>query len=499
MWNFGEMVDPESASKLWVRKRINKAPDPRFKPDVSDLPDPILGCPEAALPANHIARAVKAELAEMDFSTLEARYSSQGQHGYHPRHVLGALLYGSIIGIHHSTKLAAALRTDLAARLVAGGHAISEGRLRAFKRENLELYEAVQRRLLGVAHERGLLATDQLAVDSVRLRAHASMSAVKTLKRSRTRLAELSAIDVTRLGEEERRAHDEKVEKHRATIHLCEEQQRTNIVETSPSAGLMKFPSGASAPGHRATVVAAGVKQRFIVDVLVDSASNDFGKLGPAILRARHALESVGVRLDQPMQVAGDAGYFCAADLAFAAKNRNLVDVLIAEGRSKTRDAADGAKLFDVDDFTRNEADQLVCPAQKPMNGPLKDGDRERWEGLGCESCGLKSQCTRGAKRTVTIDIGYHEVRDAMRVRMAQPGAKERYNQRIATVEPVFAAIEDEMGFRRVTSRHGPSVRAEVMLKVIAYNLKRLIAAKPMRPTCMQIDDERLSSSEDDV
>lgn len=493
------MVDPESASKRPVRKRVNKAPDPRFKPDISDLLDPILGCPGAALPANHIARAVKAHLAEIDFSTVEARYSSQGQNGYHPRHVLGALLYGSIIGTHHSTKLAAALRTDLAARLVAGGHAISEGRLRAFKRENLELYQAVQKRLLGLAHERGLLATDQLAVDSVRLRAHASLAAVKTLKRSRARLAELSRIEVTTLGEEERRDHEAKVEKHRATIQLCEEQHRTNIVETSPSAALMKFPSGASAPGHRATVVAAGVKHRFIVDVLVDSASNDFGKLGPAILRARQALESVGVPLDKLMQVAGDAGYSCAADLAFAAKNRSWIDVLIAEGRSNARDGADGAKLFSVDDFTRNEAGQLVCPAQKPMNGPLKDGDRERWEGIGCENCGLKTQCTRGARRTVTIDVEYHELRDAMRERMAQPGAKERYNQRIATVEPVFAAIEDEMGFRRVTSRHGPSVQAEVMLKVIAYNLKRLIAAKPVRPVTMQIDEERLSPSEDDV
>src|SRR4051794_22113104 len=130
MWNLRRMVDPEPAPKRPVRKRLNKAPDPRFRPDVSDLLDPILGCPEAALSANHIARAVKAELAEMDFAAVEAKYSSQGQHGYHPRHVLGALIYGSLVGIHHSTKLAGALRTDLAARLVAGGHAISEGRLR---------------------------------------------------------------------------------------------------------------------------------------------------------------------------------------------------------------------------------------------------------------------------------------------------------------------------------------------------------------------------------
>src|SRR5512140_3098216 len=107
------------------KKRLNKAPDPRFKPDISEQFDLALGCPSVLLPADHLARRLKRELASFDVSALVKKYSSQGRHGYHPLHMLGALVYGTLIGIHESTKLARALKTDFALRFVAGGHCIS--------------------------------------------------------------------------------------------------------------------------------------------------------------------------------------------------------------------------------------------------------------------------------------------------------------------------------------------------------------------------------------
>jgi transposase len=490
------MSSSSDAGELIEKGARNKDPEPRFKVDMSNMLDPVLGCPEQAIPASHLSRAVKTFLSGLDFSAIESKYSSQGRHGYHPRHVLGALLYGSLIGVHTSTRLAETLRWDLGARLVAGGHAISAGPLRAFKRTNGGFFRGLQKQLLHIANERGLLALDQLAVDSVRLRADASVKAVRTLKRSKQRLRELGEVDTSKLAEEDLEAHVAKVKKHSDAIEFCQEQQRPNYVTTSPGAGLMKFPDGAAGPGHRATVVAAGVKERFIVDVFVDSASNDLGKLGPAIVRARRELENAGVALDKPMQVAGDAGYFSVADLGFASKNKAWVDILIAEYSSSRRSKEDGEKLFDVDAFQRNAEGKMVCPAQRPMHGPGRDGERERWTGNDCANCGLKARCTNGAQRTLTIDTAFHELRDAMRERMQQPGAQQRYAQRIATVEPVFSELEHGMGFRRVTSRNEPSVQAEILLKVLAYNVKRLILATKARVVSMLIDDTRLPQPE---
>jgi hypothetical protein len=326
-----------------------------------------------------------------------------------------------------------------------------------------------------------LLDPRALAVDSVRFRADASTKAVRTKKRSLERLAELSRVDLVSLDEETRLEHLQKIERHRQVVALCEEQQRTNVVLTSPGAGLMKFPNGGSGPGHRATVVGCGVKERLIIDVLVDSDATDFGKLAPAVVRARQALTEAGVVLDKGMQIAGDAGYFSVEDLAFAAENRHWVDVLINEGQRGRRKSEDDEPLFGHDAFVRRDDGVMVCPAERTMLGPYADHGRERWNGRDCGTCGLRPKCTRGKQRALVIDREYQRLRDAMRERMALPGAEQRYNQRIATIEPVFSELENVMGFRRVSSRKASAVEAEILLKVFAYNLKRLVSAKRIR------------------
>jgi hypothetical protein len=55
-----------------------------------------------------------------------------------------------------------------------------------------------------------------------------------------------------------------------------------------------------------------------------------------------------------------------------------------------------------------------------------------------------------------------------MRRRMTEPGARERYGQRVATIEPVFSNIEDVMAYRRASSRHPTTIVAEVLMKVLA-------------------------------
>lgn len=429
------------------------------------------------VPAEHPAWMVLEQVGHLDLSALEATYSSLGRHGYQPRQVLAVWVYASVIGIHHSTKVARALKTDNAFRLLSGGHAISEGKLRRFRRENRAFFEQAIAQTVALAHERGWLDADALAVDSMRLRAHASTKEVRTLKRSKQRLVELAAVDVATLDAAARAKHDKKVHKHQTAVAECEARQRTNIVTTNESAALMKFPSGAGLPGHRITVTAAGVKQRFVVGVLVDAATNDFGKLGPALEQAREVLSQAGMADDVRLQAAADAGYTAVEDYAFADANRSWVDVLVpvAEGDSAAgrRKGCFGRERFTVD------GERATCPAGTVMRGPYDNGDgRRKWVGVGCGSCSLKPQCTTGRERAIIVDVQLERLRGAMRQRMQESDAQQRYNQRIATVEPVFSSIQETMAFRRASARHGASVVAEVLLKILTHNLSRLAAAR---------------------
>jgi hypothetical protein len=175
------------------------------------------------------------------------------------------------------------------------------------------------------------LPLDDLAADSMRLRAHASTKAVRTLVRSKRRLSELAAVDEQALGEAEREQHRAKVAKHRQAVAECEARRRTSIVTTNPSAALMKFPDGAGLPGHRISAMAAGVEARFVVAVLVSADTNDYGLLEPIVTETTRVLARSRVSEDTPLQVAADAGYCARAALAFAERVRARIDILIME------------------------------------------------------------------------------------------------------------------------------------------------------------------------
>lgn len=467
-----ELTAPETA----LRPRKRRDPRPRFKPDRSRQLDAVMGCPALAVPANHLARRVFELVSKLDTATLEGQYSSLGRRGYHPRQVLAVWVYASLVGMHESTKVHRASRTDHAFRFLSGGHDISSATLRRFRFRNAEFFRDAIQQTVELAKKQGLLDVADCAVDSMRLRAHAAVSATRTLERSRRRLEELAAERGT-VPEEKHAVIDEKIAKHEKAVAQCEASDRTSVVLTNPSAALMKFPSGASAPGHRVTVSVAGQSARIVLAVLVDASTTDYGKLEPITAATRDVLQRAGVDT-RAFQVAADGGYTALADLQFAASSRDWVDVLVPVGDLRER----ASKFFGRDRFTILD-DGIVCPADKRMAGPYPDTDgRLKWEGVGCASCPMRPQCTSSKRaRAFTLHPKLEQSRGAMQHRMAQPDAAERYNRRIATVEPVFSSIESTMGFRRASSRHAKAVVAEVLLKVLAHNLSRLAVAKPLR------------------
>jgi transposase len=458
-----------------VRRRTRRDPQPRFKPDTTGQLNAVEGCASLQVPGEHLAWAVRRIVSRFDLSSLEARYSSLGRHGHAPRRLLAMWVYGSLIGIHHATKLSRAVKTDAALRLLSGGHDVSRSTLNEFRLRHAGLFAECIAQTVAMAQAADLLSLDDLAADSMRLRAHASTKAVRTLVRSKRRLAELAAVDEQGLGEAERERHREKVAKHTRAVAECEARGRSSVVTTNPSAALMKFPDGAGLPGHRISAMAAGVQARFVVAVLVSADTNDYGLLEPIVRETTRVLARSGVSEPTRLQVAADAGYCARADLAFAEGVRARIDLLIDGAETP----AGRSGLFGRDRFTVHADGSVSCPAGRLMKGPFPQPDGgAKWTGVGCADCALRSDCTKGKTRSIYVDREFDQLRAAMRARMDAPGGRERYNRRIATVEPVFSNLESTMGFRRASSRHEGTVVAEVLLKVLAHNISRLLSAR---------------------
>ncbi len=473
------LVPPLSAPVRGRRRRLD--PVPHFQADTSRQLDPLLGCPAVQVPAEHLAWKVLDWVALLDTSAVESGYSSLGRRGFHPRHLLGIWLLASLQGLHAASRVAVTCQTDAAFRLVGGGHSPSATILKDFRRNNLEFLQDAVQQTVRIAVERGLVDPEQLAVDAARLQADASTKSARTLKRSRGRLRELAATDVSALADDERVVHEEKVRKHADAVRRCEEEGRTSHSLTDPHAALMKFPNGAAMLGHRVSVTSCGTDLRFVVSALITALPNDCGHLQDCVLAARDALLAAGMptRDGAPrMQVAADPGYFSEADLVFAEENQNWLDVLISEPTKKKR----RTKYFTIEDFHIHDDGSATCPAGVAMEGPFRQEEGRRgWRGEGCSDCALRPLCTPAKRRTLTQNPALERTRSSMRERMAEDGAKARYNKRIATVEPVFSYIEDTMGFRRVSSRKTETVRSEILLKILAYNLSRLGAGAAAR------------------
>jgi len=464
-----------------TRRRFPKDPTPRFRPDVSRQLDSLRGCPDYQVPKDHLAREVWALVERVDTSSLEASFSALGRHGFHPRRVLAVLIYGSLIGLHESTKLGAALKTDAALQFLAGGQVISSGTLRRRRQQMGGFFQSVLEQTVVLARELGMLEKVEVAVDSVRLQAHSSNGSIRSLARSKQRVAELKATPTEGLNAEQQEVHAEKLAKHEHAVAHCEQQQVSNFIVGNELASMMKLGNGANAPGHRATVAATGAKERLALAVFVDASAVDAGKLQRAVEEARRVLQAVGAS-PQQMPTSADAGYWTKEDLKFAIESGD--DVLIKEPPAQAKYDSEGNRLFSREHFTLLPDDSAICPAGKKMVGPLRGNyGRKRFVGVGCSACPLKSKCTTGKTRNLTLDIELERLREQMRKRFE--ANKSQYNKRIAIIEPVFSNIESTMGYRRVTTRHTDNVRAEILLKVIAHNVSRIIHRR--RVVCVLI------------
>ena len=112
------------------------------------------------------------------------------------------------------------------------------------------------------------------------------------------------------------------------------------------------------------------------------------------------------------------------------------------------------------------EKDVYLCPGEK-------ERELRYYRARDCPSCALKKQCTRNkANRTIT-----REENEGLMEAMAQRVRANRtiLKLRKALVEHPFGTIKRAMNAGYFLCKGLESVRAEMSLTVLAYNLKRVL------------------------
>ena len=155
------------------------------------------------LPQRHLARFVVEVMEGLDMQVMTASYRGSGKASYHPRLLLGLIIYGYATGVFSSRNLERATYDSVAFRFIAANEHPDHDTIAHFRRRFLKQIEALFVQVLGVAREMGVLKLGTVALDGTKIHANASRHSALSHEHASKIEAQLKAEVADLLGKAE--------------------------------------------------------------------------------------------------------------------------------------------------------------------------------------------------------------------------------------------------------------------------------------------------------
>lgn len=404
---------------------------------------------ELISPADPV-HAVRRAVDELDVSAFHEKLRAErGRPPYHPKAMVGLLLYGACRGIYSSRRLQWACCHDLSFLYLMGGvqpdfHTICEFRQR-FETELKSLFSQV----LQMCQQAGLVRLGHVALDGTKIRANASKHKAMSYERllAKRRAYEEEIEGWFERAQQEDAAEDQehgpdddgfslpegweetlrrlaKIEDAQARL---EEDAREKVVRAGKEPEAAKVHAKAQAnfsdPDSRIMHTPEGFQQCYNAQAAVDAESQvivaqEVSQAPPDVQRLRPMLAQI-IKENRriPRELSADAGY---------ASESNFI-------------ALDDAGVYAIIALRRYRHDE------PPDADPAPARASNRWP-----------------------------QRNLMRDLLASQEGKKKYKLRKQTVEPVFGQIKAARSFRQFLRRGLTAVQAEWSLVCTAHNLLKL-------------------------
>ncbi|WHH60669.1 transposase [Petroclostridium sp. X23] len=210
-------------------------------------------------------------------------------------------------------------------------------------------------------------------------------------------------------------------------------------------------------------------KHSLIVDINVINNPTDHGQLSEMSKQAIDAFEVNSIKS------LADKGYYNADDLK-ACDKENITTYVAKQVFSNST----GEREFYCDRFKYDkEKDVYVCPAGYNLKCTIKTPIKEDTKHIeyanyeACSKCQYKDKCTTSKQgRTIRRCVD-QDFLDSVDERTAKN--KELYKRRQMIVEHPFGTIKRGWGLSYFLTRGLQSVKTEISLAFLAYNMKRAI------------------------
>jgi transposase len=422
-----------------------------------------------ALPPNHLARFVADVIAQLDLSSLYARYGTRGGDPFAPELLLGLLFYGYATGVFSSRMIEKATHESLPFRFLAGDLHPDHDTSAHFRKMFLPEVKDLFVQILLLAQAADVLTWGHISLDGTKLHADASKSHAVSyqrllelehqlraevdelfargeqaeqvrlpdgliladeMARRQARLANLAQAHAVLEARAQERYQAERTE-YEAKLRAREATARTRKPRgpqprppqpgprdrdqdnfTDPESRIMKNSHNDGFDQHDNAQIATDQHRLLVVAHSLSNHANDQAEVEPTL----DALPDI---LGTPPAGALDTGYFSAANMT--ALEPRGIEPYIAVGR---------------------------------------EPHHKHWSAYGAQPLAPPPE---EASPLVKMAYKLHtEIGQAL------------YRLRKCTVEPVIGIIKEVLGFRQFSLRGLTAAAGEWCLVCLAFNLKRL-------------------------
>lgn len=402
---------------------------------------------------DHIARLCSKIVDDLDLSQIEATYSLNGQHAYHPAMLLKILVYGYIIGMRSSRKLDQRLHEDVVMMWLSGRQTPDFRTIALFRKEKLQEVKGIFEQVLDMCIELGMIRVGKVSIDGTKVLADAAKNRMQYRKLLEERKKKIAGIvddilkEAEALDEEEEKLYGnltphqtgltieeverrlKKIKKRKETLKRHEEQaeakkgdiqtklrkmrkDRNSMSSTDKDATMMMMKEGYIAPGYNVQVA---TEHQVILAYGVYPDRNDQRLLKPMIQEVE---ENTGRK---PSIVIADAGYGTKMNYRFT-KNKGI------------------AAFIPYNNYNKEMIERNKGIYQLPQK----------------------------------VDVELERYKFKQRLRLTSKEGKEMMARRREDVEPTIGDLKRNMGFRRFNMRGRPRCLIELGLLSIGHNMKKI-------------------------
>jgi transposase len=428
------------------------------------------------LPEKHLARFVVEVIDALDVSAMSNSYRGSGSASYHPKLLLGVLVYGYATGVFSSRKLERATYDSVAFRFIAANDHPDHDTIATFRARFLKEIEALFVQVLLLAREMGVLKLGTVALDGTKIHANASRHSALSHEHAGKIEAQLKAEVAELMAKAEAADQADMPDGMSIPDELARREKRLQSLAEARTKieARAKERFEKEQAGHRAKLAAREAKTKA-------TGKKPGGRKPKPPVEGPLPTDQINLTDEDSriMPVAG--GGF---DQCYNAQAVVAVDSLLVVANDVVQAPNDKQQLEPM----LVKLDGL--PKELGNTGTLlgDNGYFSKDNVKACEAAGIEPLLAMGRDRH------HQSLRErfaqapaapenptpvaAMAHRLQTPEGKKLYALRKHTPEPVFGIIKSVLGFRQFLLRGLEKVKGEWSLVTMAWNLKRMFVLR---------------------